>query len=291
MVKTIKTALFQILIILGVVFITMGNYHPPMGFFSAKELEPGIVPPPGYSKYINELEKYKYAGLHKLGQLNNGYRFGPIGIYDVKFDTTGWNVANDSPKIIEKFLLTIYGLYIKENSKLNNAEYVVDKAQPFILKNSHREVLPFYLDVAGQQRNKQEKTITVMFPVNKTTRVTLIAAWFLGLAFVAFCVISIFFGGLVRLIQEIAKGQVFNEINIRILKNICYVSFGIPLLYLIGNLLLWLYVQIIFPGGLGLDPQLYFITGRLLLIGVFFYTLYHAFKKGYAIQQESELTV
>lgn len=80
MTTTIKSAFLQLFIILGLIFITTGSHSPEIGFMSPQELKPGIAAPPGYSDYTMELDKYRYAGYQKLGQLTDGYRFGPMGI-------------------------------------------------------------------------------------------------------------------------------------------------------------------------------------------------------------------
>ncbi|WP_394803567.1 DUF2975 domain-containing protein [Niabella hibiscisoli] len=97
-------------------------------------------------------------------------------------------------------------------------------------------------------------------------------------------------GGIIRLIMEIRKGNIFTSINLLILRTLMYVFLSVPAIYCLIHLACFLVLNKLYRGII-IKPEIFYNTGKLLFIGFVFGALYQAFKKGYSIQQENEFTV
>lgn len=287
MYKKLLNLIVSILIFVASLHILMGNYAPQRGFIYTNNTNTP-TPPIGYTEYENEANKQRLIGQHKLGRSINSYAIGPVGICEMSFDTT--YMIRTKPSEL-KYFITLNNLYIKPKSKLNGASYTIEHNKPLIIKNGQKESLSFYIDVNSEPLKSSAITSIIMFPLNKSMFKAIRIIWAIVLFIVIFCIVGIFLGGLWTLTETIAKGKAFSDTNIIILRNISYVSFAFPILAILTNIAIWLYMQAIHPNGFALDPNIYFFNARSMLIGVFFFALYRAFTKGYKLQQENELTV
>lgn len=280
-----KTSFIYFFISLTIVLIVSTNYSPPRGWV----FTPTIERPAGFAEFEKEVKKREIIDESKRGRSLKASRFGPLGFAQYTFDTI---LPPNSENGSKKAFLTLHNLYVKKNSGLDGSEYFIEKEKPFIIKGNRKEALPFYLDLnARESRETDAVTTRVMLPISKSIEYILKGLWFVSVAIGLFLFVGIILGGIIRLIEEIAKGNAFTKYTIIILRNIFYTVLAIPLIYLIGSFAIWFYMNLKYPGEFGLDPAVYFSSARIMLVAVFFYALYRAFKNGYELQQENELTV
>lgn len=261
--KMLGKALLMLMVCIGIL-ILLGDYIPQRGHVSMNDRD--VVTPA------------------------SGHQMGPVGIKKAYLNKSSLS-DNSSPA--PKHFITLHNLYIKPKAELDGAIYTIEHNTPVLLKKNQKKNLGFYFDPESDKPKGGVAKLctTLMFPVSKSIYSFGKIAWLAFIALAMFCTLWIFIGGLIKFIEQIARGNAFTNGNIKILRNIAYINFAIPLIGIVSNILIWFILKLKYPGYFCLNPSIYFFHARIILIGLFFFALYCAFKKGYSIQQENDLTV
>ncbi len=223
---------------------------------------------------------------------------------DLGSGTSSILLAHDALDRSKKFLLLGYlGLPNKSDERFF-PEY------RFYTKNDTGYIAKLIFNVNKTRPGKQEHTYTYgnfkkvnyLHSVQKNITGILIPVQsnFLKIFYKIFlCVFSILLvlGGVFMLITSvivvinISKGKAFSELNILRLKWMAIICFaGMLLPYLLNGIFYLIYFKSFFPE-VTFTHSFFDQDYKVMIIGFIYWLLFLAFKKGYKLQQENELTV
>jgi hypothetical protein len=216
---------------------------------------------------VEERMNFKSDSIHK--ELSKDvYTYLALKGYNLKDDDTRFYLQNDAN----------YLAVVKWDTTVNNNG----------AKNEygHYEAKPIKVRYASESK-------LVLIPISKTTGSILnIVIWAFG--FLAAVLTLYFFLGLpILFLINISKGKAFTEANIRILKQISTVSLIIAVLAIATPYIFRLFFWKTIPEELVPEPLMSRITDNLPLLFIMVVTFFIsiAFKKGFKLQQEQDLTI
>lgn len=217
------------------------------------------------TKKSNDQRIYRTDSINKELEKEKLYYFGLRG-YELKDHDTQFYIADD------KYHLAYVKWNGQEGKKLNN--------------EGHYESKQIKVRYASERK-------TILIPISKKThRILNFTIWTLGLL-TAVLILYFFFGLPIRLLINISKGKAFTERNIQMLNQISLFAFIISFFTIVSpyifRLIFWQHI----PDDFRMEPLLDKIFDNLivLIIAVITFIIAKAFKKGYRLQYEQDLTI
>ncbi len=217
------------------------------------------------NKKLNAQATYRMDSINKELEKEKLYYFKLSG-YELKDYNTQFYIADD------KYHLA----YVKWDKQAANK----------LNKQGHYESKQIKVRYASERKS-------ILIPISKKTYTILnVTIWAFG--FLTGALILYFFFGLpIRLLINISKGRAFTERNIQMLNQISLFAFIISFFAILSpyifRVIFWQFI----PGDFKMESILQKISDNLvvLIIAVITFIIAKAFKKGYILQYEQDLTI
>lgn len=173
-----------------------------------------------------------------------------------------------------------------DNYNLAYVKWDTTKSANQFAKTGHYESKQIKVRYASERKR-------ILIPITETPfKVLKFVIW--TFAFLTGALILYFFVGLpIRLLINISRGRAFIEKNIQILNQISLAAFIIPLLTIISPYIFRLLFWKIIPDDFKIEPLMNKISDNIFVImmGLVAFLIAKAFKKGYNLQHEQDLTI
>ena len=219
------------------------------------------------NKKLSDQTSIRMDSVNKELEKEKLYYFNLSG-YDLKDHDTRFYIADD------KYHLA----YVKWDKPI--------KAGNELNKEGHYESKQIKVRYASERKS-------VLIPISKKTYTILnVTIWVF--AFLTGAMILYFFFGLpIRLLINISKGRAFTERNIQMLNQVCLFALIISSFAILSPYIFRIIFWQMIPDDFKMESLLQKIADNLvvLIIAVITFIIAKAFKKGYTLQYEQDLTI
>lgn len=247
------------------------------------------VPWPTYKKMIDSMRSRKGWEYHKLRSIGNSWSVLSFGISEIPLNDTCCNYSSDQKNIGYYLRLPNFelkpGAHISIDSNKYYLEYVAGDASKAVSGLYLRKEIKNFRYAYGYDENG-----SLLIPLNRPVLVKIILTIIAMVLFLI--VINVFLLMPIRLLYRISNGIIFTRQNIKTMNWYGWGLVGITLLIpLLSKIAEWVLGNKI-PDEIHAPFWEYILDNKFSLIGGLIVLLFaNAFKKGYSLQQDQDLTV